>query len=507
MPFQKLKWGLPFLSALMFWASFHPLNLGFLGYLALVPLLIYAQTTSGKKSFFVAWAGGYVAFLLGYSWFAYTVPPGPWFVAVYMGLYFPLFVWLVKKLGIAWSPVAWVATEVLRSTIFGGLPWLLLGYTQHDLLYLIQIADLGGIWLVSLLVAFINMAVLHPSRAIKIAAAAAVLVSVVYGAIRVETMPLYEGPSIAVVQPNIPQSLKNEAVDDKTRADENYFKHFDPTIQAAEGKPDLIVWPEAAIYRGVYVNLDGEPRWIKTKWLARLLEPTKVTGIDTVIGLLVVEERKERQDTYTNSAVLVKPGVGIAGRYDKMHLVPFAETFDMFPRPLPAVCKYLVRLFSGLRLEAMRPGTGVEMWDLGEHRYGAQICYEAIFTEISREIARKGGAFTVNISNDGWFKASGELDQMLVMARFRSIENRIHVIRATNTGISAFIEPTGRVQSKLEVNGRCKEVGGVLAGRIRLTKSSSLFRVAGDWVAWLVLGAAAAELGRRLFIDRKNKSA
>jgi len=147
------------------------------------------------------------------------------------------------------------------------------------------------------------------------------------------------------------------------------------------------------------------------------------------------------------------------------------------------------------------------MWTLGRWRYGAQICYEAIFTEISREIARKGGAFTVNISNDGWFKASGELDQMLAMARFRSIENRIHVIRATNTGISAFIEPTGRVQAILEVGGKVKEVGGVLSGRIRLTEATSLYRLAGDWVAWLALGAAAAALARRLFVDTRKKSA
>jgi apolipoprotein N-acyltransferase len=96
---------------------------------------------------------------------------------------------------------------------------------------------------------------------------------------------------------------------------------------------------------------------------------------------------------------------------------------------------------------------------------------------------------------------------MLAMARFRSIENRIHVIRATNTGISAFIAPTGRVQAVLEVDGKVKEVGGVLAGRIRLTEATSLYRLAGDWVAWVALGAAAAELVRRLFVDRKTKSA
>jgi apolipoprotein N-acyltransferase len=494
----KFRWALPFLSALMFWASFHPLNLGFLGFLCLVPLLIYAQVTSGKKSFFVAWGGGYVAFALGYSWFGYTVPIGPWLVAIYMGMWFPFFVLIVRRVGVLWSPVAWVATEVLRSVIFGGLPWLLIGYTQHDALYLIQIADLGGIWLVSLLVAFVNAAVVHPSRWVKAAAAGAVLLSVIYGAIRVETMKLYDGPKIAVVQPNIPQSLKNDSVDKTALADEHYRTHVDLTMQAAEGKPDLIVWPEAAIYRGVVLNLDGPPEWMRTRWYFRMVEPARLAGTDVVVGVLIIEERAGQRDQYTNSAVRVTPD-GIGGRYDKIHLVPFAEAFGFL--------RGLVRWFSQLKLEEMRAGEGVQVWDLKGTRYGAQICYEAIFPEISREIARKGATFTVNISNDGWFKASGELDQMLAMARFRSIENRMHVIRATNTGISAFIEPTGRVQSKLEVDGKCKEVGGVLAGRIRLTEATSLYRAAGDWVAWLALGAAGAVLARRIFVDRKKKSA
>ena len=500
MPVSKWRWGLPFLFGVLFWASYHPLNLGFLGFFQLVPLMLYAQLTPpGKKSFCVAWAGGYVAFLLGYSWFAYTVPIGPWFTAIYLGLYAPLFVVLVRRLGLIWSPVAWVATEVLRSVIFGGLPWLLLGYTQHDLLYLIQVADVGGIWLVSLLVAFVNAAILHPSRAVKATAAGLVIASVIYGAIRVNTLKMFDGPNVAVIQPNIPQDLKQSSLDRSSIADANYRRHFELTLKAAEGKPDLIVWPEAAIYRGVVVNVDKEPDWIMTKWFYRLVEPSKLTGIDTVIGTLVIEERSGQENSYTNSAVLVTPEGKIGGRYDKIHLVPFAETFWLF-RPL-------VRWFSKLALEPFRPGNGVEVWERGGNRFGAQICYEAIFPEISREIARKGGQFTVNISNDGWFKTSGELDQMLVMARFRSIENRMHVIRATNTGISAFIEPTGRIQSMLEVDGRCKEVEGVMAGRIRLTGATSLYRVLGDWAKWLALGAAAAELARRFLFDRKKKAA
>ena len=495
----SLKWFLPLVSALLFWCSFHPVNLGFLGYVALVPLLIFSQVASGKKAFFAAWGGGYVAFALGYFWFAYTVPAGPFLVAIYMGLWFPAFTWAVRKVGILWSPIVWVAIEQLRSTLFGGLPWLLIGYTQHDCLDLIQIADLGGVWLVSLLVALVNAALVHPCRKLKVATAAALLLSVAYGAVRLETIALFEGPKIAVVQPNIPQSLKRESLNQRAVAVENYKKPYALTLEAADGKPDLIVWPEAAIYRGLYLKVDDVPTWDENAWYSALRDPADKVKTEMLIGALITEERTGAPDEYTNSALRIVPEKGIVGRYDKTHLVPFAERYWFF--------KKIVHMMSGLQLAEMKPGREIPVWPLGKTSYGAQICFEAIFPEISREIARKGAGFTVNISNDGWFKASGELDQMLAMARFRSIENRIHVVRATNTGISAFIEPTGRLQQVLEVGGKVKEVGGVLEGRIRLTASSSVFRSVGDAVAWGCLALAVGLLGRRFFVDRKRTAA
>jgi apolipoprotein N-acyltransferase len=494
-----LKWWLPLVSGLLFWASFHPLNAGPVGYVALIPLLIYSQVASGRKAFFCAWAGGYVAFALGYLWFAYTVPAGPFLVAFYMGLWFPAFTWAVKRVGILWSPVIWLAIEVLRSTLFGGLPWLLLGYTQHEQIHVIQIADLGGIWLVTLLVAFVNAAIVHPSKAAKVAAAAALAASFLYGVWRLPQIEMVDGPKLAIIQPNIPQSLKGASLQDKEIARKNYRIHYDLTMQAAEEKPDLIIWPEASVYRGIYVNMDADPHWLEIGWLGALIAPAEETGTETLMGALVTEERTGKDDEYTNSALRVQPGKGITGRYNKIHLVPFAEQYWIF--------KPIVQAISGLRLAQMKAGEEIPVWELGEHKYGAQICYEAIFPEISREIARKGATFTVNISNDGWFKSSGELDQVLAMARFRSIENRIQVVRATNTGISAFIEPTGRLQKVLEVDGKVKEVGGVLAGRIKVTKVSSPYRVLGDWVKWAGLAAALAALLGRIFVDRNKRAA
>jgi len=500
-----LTWSLPFVSAILLWASFHPLDLGFLAWLALVPLIVFARRTSGWRSFVTAWLAGWLFFTAGFLWVRYTVPVGPYLLGIYKGLYFALFVVLVRRLGALWTPVVWTGLEFVRGYLFGGLPWFLLGYTQHGALRVIQAADLGGVWLLSALVAFVNGALVDGRFKVRAAATGAIVVAFVYGAIRLGTLTLEDGPTVAVVQPNIPQDIKSESLVSRRVAVENFEKHLDLSIDAAKAKPDLIVWPEAAIYQEmIYVPGERYP-WQDTPMYRRLILATQRTGVRMVIGLLVTEPLGGGRYEYTNSAVDVDPLRGIVERFDKVHLVPFSE-FTPLVRTFPIVREWRDR-YSGLQLADMRSGDGFPIWDLAGHRFGTQICFEAIFPEISREIARNGASFTVNISNDGWFRDSAELDQMLAMARFRAIENRMHVIRATNTGISAFLSPDGRVQAVLEERGRVKEIEGFLTARLKTTRSSSLYRALGNWVGWAAAGACVAGLGLRIFVDRKKRAA
>jgi apolipoprotein N-acyltransferase len=495
---------LPFLSGFLFWASFHPLNLGFLAWGALVPLIAYARRTRGWIPLGLSWLAGAGAFTAGFFWVRYTVPAGPYLLGLYNGLYFAFFVAIVRRLGALWSAAAWTGLEYARGTLFGGLPWFLLGYTQHEALRIVQIADLGGVWLVSALVAFVNAAFVDGRRAARGAAAAALAGAFLYGAARLETLPREEGPRVAVVQPNIPQSLKELSTRQAAQALENYSRHVELTRRVSEEKPDLILWPEAAIYYGL--EWDAERgRWVRDAWYRRVTSPAVEAGAPTVIGLLVVERGPGREFAFTNSAVYVDREGGIVGRYDKVHLVPFAE-FIPLARTFPWI-RDLVRRWSGLYLADMRAGEDFPLWEAAGERFGTQICFEAIFPGISRAIARKGARFTVNISNDGWFRDSAELDQMLAMARFRAIENRMHVIRATNTGISALIEPSGRLQAAVEEGGRRKEVEGTLAERIVLTRAGSLFRAVGDMAGILAAGASLAALAGRIFVDRKIRRA
>ena len=492
-------WLLPFLGAFLFWASFHPLNLGVLAWVALVPLLVYAKAVSGPKAFWISWLAASVGYAACYFWLRHTVPLGPYFLGTYCAFFIAVFVVLVRRLGTLWAAPAWVALEYVRSHLFGGMAWFLLGTTQMDAFHLVQISDLGGVWLVSALVAFVNSAVVDGRRVSRVVAGALVLASVVYGLLRVPSIPISEGPTIAIVQPNIPQTLKLDSLRDSKIAIDNYLRHLALTPEAAKENPDLVCWPEASIYRGVFWDVDGGA-WRQTGWFRRIREAGDAAGTRMLLGSLVVDEKSDGSYRITNSALEVGPGVGVVRRFDKAHLVPFAEYVPFKLRPV-------VKAISNLDLEDMGAGQDYPVWDLAGHRYGPQICFEAVFPEISREIARKGAGFTVNISNDGWFRDSAELDQMQVMSRFRAIENRIGFVRATNTGISSFIAPTGREDAVLEADGRRKEVGGVLVRRVSVTSSGSLYRRLGDWAAWGAVGAVIGAWMCRLFVDRRKRGA
>jgi apolipoprotein N-acyltransferase len=134
------------------------------------------------------------------------------------------------------------------------------------------------------------------------------------------------------------------------------------------------------------------------------------------------------------------------------------------------------------------------------------ICSENYYPGISRELAGKVAGVIVNISNDGWFKESAELDAMLAMAKFRAIENRVHYVRATNTGISAMIEPTGSIAALIQgPDGKQKSVEGTLAAVARVTRSGSPYRALGDWAAWLCAGLAIGGIAAlKLARHRRN---
>jgi apolipoprotein N-acyltransferase len=184
-----------------------------------------------------------------------------------------------------------------------------------------------------------------------------------------------------------------------------------------------------------------------------------------------------------------------------MHLVPFGEYIPLKSLLAPVLGPVIPYEYG------VAPGDRPLSYEIAGWKFAPTICYEDVFPELVASFARRGGGFDciVNVTNEGWYKDGSELDQHLAIAAFRAVECRAGLIRAANTGISAFVSPTGRIVSKLIVDGRDREIAGVLHGRVLTAAGRSPYFAVGEFfgklctVAWVccVAGLALAQTLRR----------
>ena len=445
-----------------------------LAFVCLVPALVAMRGLRPGKAFLTGFLAG-MCFFTGTFWWvnvAMTTFGGmPNFLSVpalellvawcalHWGIAFGLTRFFEEKngwpVGLTFAPV-WMATELMRNYFCSGYPWANLGYTQARHLWFSQVAAVVGIYGIAFVVALVNGALYEVLRArvwkerafpkVGVAAAAAVLVAGnLYGAIRVG---LWEGPlaqadkvRVAVVQGNIDQKLKNAQGRFSTAVLDRYNP---PTLLADASGADLIVWPEAAYPRPFPVGtrgIDGTGL-AKPAYSAHLL-----LGVD-------VYDPADLRHGNENAAFLLSPDLRVVYKYAKHHLVPFGEyvLFDL-DKVLP--------------IDSLVPGTFVPGKELvpvafpvaslaraGRPRsvkVGIEICYDAIFPEISRAHANQGADLLVNLTNDAWYGFSSAPFQFLRMVEMRAIETGLPVARAANTGVSAFIDPLGRISQTTEL--------------------------------------------------------
>ena len=366
-------------------------------------------------------------------------------LAAYLALYWAIASWAACRLrefrGYSFAltlPVFWVALEFLREFLLTGFPWASLGYSQHDWLPMVQSADLFGVYGLCYLIVLSNAALAEcfllkscsplqgrPGKALAVAIVL-LLGNYAYGAWCLQQDPdtRAESLAVAVVQGNIPQGLKwrpeNQISTVKT--------YRDLSLRAEqEGAKELIVWPEAAM---PFYFQDGGPLADSVAGLATEAKTALLFGSPAY-------RRDSGALRYLNSAYLLSPTAEVQGRSDKVHLVPFGEYV-----PLGKFLPFVNKLVAGIG--DYSPGE-INPLPIGAHKLGVLICYEVIFPELAREYVRQGSDLLVNITNDAWFGKSSAPWQHLAMARFRAIENRVWVARAANTGISAFIAPSGKV--------------------------------------------------------------
>jgi len=472
-----------------------------LAWVWLVPSLWSGAARTPRRALIDGWLAGttfYVVLLrwLDHTFLHYSAIPWPvtWLpialLAAYCGLYVGLVggavAWLRGPLGTGWAlvlaPLLWVTGEWLRGHLMGGFPWGLLGYSQSAQLIIIQIAELGGVYAVSLLIVAVNAALtallaIGPRRASPGLAAATLLLVACGGfglhALAAETGTSATGRSVevAVIQPSVEQTMKW----DPARHVQILDLYERLTREAALARPAVILWPETA----TTIFLRGDQ-----PLLERLARLSGEIGVPILVGSL--DRREGPTGQFLNSAFLLT-GQGITAKYDKIHLVPFGEYV-----PLAGLLGF-VRGWAEF-ISEFGVGETETVFPLPGAPFGTVICYEVIFPELFRGFVVGGASFMANITNDAWFGETSGPWQHLGTLPLRAVEHRVAIARAANTGVSAFVEPTGRIGPILPLLDR-----GVLVRRLPLRSRVTLYTRLGDWVVYASAALSAAAAGIAYF--------
>jgi apolipoprotein N-acyltransferase len=422
-------------------------------------------------------------------------------IAAAWGILTGTFTWIVHRLscrGIAFAcfgaPFVWVTFEFVRARLPEiSFPWNLLGYPASSNLALLQVTTVTGIYGLSFLVAAFNALLAWADSAIT--QPPRFRVKVLGGAIAVLLVIMLAAPLLVPV----PQSHHYaRAVQLNFPEVETYPANWFPTHAAdleqirnlslapSAKHPDLLVWPEAPAPFSF-----EDPQFAKqASALAETLHEPFLAG---VIEWRTSMDRTAHHATVPyNSAILIDPQGQNVFTYDKIHLVPFGE-YEPFP-----LIHQVVSSVSN-EVGGFRKGSNYAVGHLYDGQtFGTFICYEAIYAGEIRKFAANGAELYINISNDGWFGRSAAADQHLRMARVRAVENRRWMLRVTNNGFTASVDPYGRISLALPPDVRA---AADLPYDFRTDET--IYTRFGDWFAWLCVIVSAILLAST-FSKRKG---
>ncbi|NOX58306.1 MAG: apolipoprotein N-acyltransferase [Planctomycetes bacterium] len=531
--------GLCVLSLTLQIISFAPIDIWPAAYVCLVPwLVMVCVTKSAQRVYVFSYLIGAAFFFVTLRWLFMVTAIGSVILFLALAFYIPLVACPVRyfvrrrRLPLAiFFPFVWVGSEAIRSMFVPGLPWNLLGHSQHPVLVAIQISDLVGAYGVSFMIAVVNgfladvwlarmrwpcdEAGLIPRRRIRISAgftACVLLFTFAYGFVQLGSDTISDGPRVAVIQGNYPNfvdsSLSRREPTHRERAD----RYFELIAQAEIKKPDLYLLPETPWFMQLNVEYLAMHRFRGSRDIydsgycyerfglfAVDHQSYIVTGsasyMPTPLDLRAAQQRY-------NSAFVFTPEGGIPGRYDKIHRVLIGEYVPFRYGPLRFVYLWLNQFlpFGTSDYEySLTAGTEFTTFTMRaksqenrEYRFATPICYENVMPYVPRkfvtgEDGKKRCDFLLNLSNDGWFANTGELPQHLVASVFRAVENRVGIARAVNTGISGFVDPDGRVHHRVNKNGVLVGHGidGFEVATIKVDSRHSLYSRTGDVFAVL----------------------
>jgi len=455
------------LSGVLLAMSFPGFENPALAYIGLVPLMFAVRNVPAKKAALLGLLAGFVFFMVSISWLHNLTGKVEGFglkasallgyvvLALYCALYFiPPALTVsacVRRWGLdSWHrnlrlmfcvSMVWVASEYVRGFLFTGFPWNPLGVSQYGSPALIQIAQWGGVHIVSACIVWMNTALfitlsqyIQGLRSRKyrphvelMLGLLPVALSASYGLNTLFNQPVFPHPiHIALIQPNIAQAEKwapEMDLEIRTRLAE-----LTDTATRLGGL-DLVIWPETAV-----------PDFIRVSRTSHALVKRMVArGTPLLVGAMDVEF-SEGGRTYSNSSFLYGTNGTLVAKYDKQHLVPFGEYV-----PFPG----LMGKFTPVDID-FRGGTESTLLPLrGKASFSVLICFEDIVAPLSVKAVRNGARWLINQTNDAWFDPSAQSEQHLAHAVFRCVENRVPMARCCNSGTTCTIDAYGNLDRSL----------------------------------------------------------
>ncbi len=474
-----MNWLLSLASGALLVLVFPRFNFTWLAPVALAPLLIAAARESKAKTrFFHGWASGFIFWFFICIWIQFVLEVhggmgalGGWFAfvlfAILKGLHTALFSTLAgpllrKPWAVPAVAALWAGIEHAHGTL--GLAWLGLGFAWLDLgnaaidwPWLLRLAPITGVHGISFVLAMMSVAVAlaalrRPWKELTPLASIALVFQ----------LPVIPASPVAiqrvqVVQPNVDLEARWP-----TAAAFSEFENRLATLSLDEAAP-LIVWPEAPApfypERADFHNfVSGIAQQANASFLLGGVSYTK-------------------DGDPLNSAFLLNSAGEIQGRYDKIQLVPFGEY-------IPPAFNWVNRITG--EAGDFQPGERVVTFEANRHRFGTFICYESAFPGLVRQFTNQGAELLINISNDGYFGNSAAREQHLALVRMRAAENHRWILRATNDGITAMIDPSGRVTQTIPERTETSEIL-----RYNYVADVTPYTMWGDWFPWLCLLASA----------------
>ena len=491
-------------SGMLFSVSLFSSALGVLGWICFVPLLAALRGKTARQSLQLGMISGTSMNLVSLYWLVGTltrfgeIPLVPSTVlifvfCIYSSLQFGIFTWYISRLGLCRGKsvanalvisFAWVVAEFFFPVLF---PYGI-GVSQGYYPTVIQVVDTLGVSFLGFLMFFVNVSVFYllddmrqrkrPAFAPPAISIAAIAIVLGYGTFRIdevekllETEPRVE---IAMVQANFDYAEKN--LDNEPVITE---KHREMSREFTEA--DLVIWPETSVQHwfpkedSVY-RIDYQTDVVPKKHTAHFL----IGGLSFIQDPALLEDGWDEEDHRKyNTAFLVDPKSNILGQYSKTRLFLLGEYFPWINEEL----RFLKRVFP--MIGDLTPGEGPRVLEIpGKNiRIGPLICYEDIIAELSRNYVKTGANLLVNLTNDAWFGRSIAPYQHLLLSIPRAVETRRYLVRSTNSGISAIVSPTGKIEAR---TGIFTEES--LKGEVVLIDSIETFYTkVGDMFAWIAL--------------------